>query len=255
MADHLETLQRIMDSMQYPNTSSSNKKSVSNTNKLIKNLKELIEDHDPGKNDKQITESVVNILKKYPLNCEASYEIYLRYIGRTLVNFSLIRSISNFLDESNTVEFDARSGFLSFLLKYNKKVNIIPTDSDPDRSDCYLPFMECRKFNPNKDDFGTLFPECTAVILSWPQFYLRNFMDNLPPTVTKLVIIGEYKEDGNTDTLYTVNDKVTRNPIGVRCYEPGSRSKKLYQFREVNVEVSLPNFVRQMAGIYFFERI
>jgi len=201
-------------------------------------------------------EQVLGAISNYPRSFVARMS-YVRYIGYALINQESINSIADFLGDSKTIEIGAGSGFLTYLLKYCRGVDIIATDSKTEMHPDWFKFQECQVFNTETDKLQDKYPDVTALVISWPKAYLRDLMDNLPDTITKLVIIGEY-EEGCTDCLYT-----TKKCDKVKVYEyiPPSLSdkynnkKQTYPFKSINHDTELPKFVGLNDALFMYERV
>ena len=166
-------------------------------------LKSFHSENDKKEIAKKIAKKIVLILEMYPRGSLHRIE-YIDRIGFSLTDRKCLKEMAKFLGDSNVVEIGAGSGYLSFLLKHYAGVNITATDKITNPND-WLQFQECKKFDSTKDNLSDMFPDCNAILVSWPKLYLKSVMDNLPLTVTKIIVIGEGVEEC-TDCLYNVTD-------------------------------------------------
>lgn len=251
-----------MDALQQLNLLFGNMSVSTGTNE-INRIRELLSK--PGNSSE-----ILNIFSKYPTKSILNRMTYIKSIGYALVNRECINAIADFLGDSKTIEIGAGSGFLTYLLKKCRGVDIIATDSKSESHPDWIKFRECQVFDTTKDKLQDKYPDATALVVSWPKSYLKSLIDNLPNAITKIVIIGE-GYGGCTDCFYYSNEK------GSLIYEfiPGEHTEYSssssseeeedenedeeeevkYPFREVDSEVELPRFVECGDVLSFYERI
>jgi len=211
---------------------------------------------------RKIAKKIVLIVEVYPRSNMFQRIEYITHIGFALFDRKCLRSIAEFLGDSNVIEIGADTGLLSLVLKYYADVNISPTEKPEKQVDDWI-----KKFDATKDNLDELYPDCNTILMSWPHSYLKSVMDNLPPRVTKIVIIGE-GVDGATDCLYSYDEDLDKEPFkDVRVYEYAEEkdnnisnnnnniiNKKEYPFREVKHNIELPRFIGIMDRVTLYER-
>lgn len=247
-----------MDALQQLNLLFGNMSVSTGTNE-INRIRELLSK--PGNSSE-----ILNIFSKYPTKSILNRITYIKSIGYALVNRECINAIADFLGDSKTIEIGAGSGFLTYLLKKCRGVDIIATDSKSESHPDWIKFRECQVFDTTKDKLQDKYPDATALVVSWPKAYLRSLMDNLPNTITKIVIIHEYY-GGCTDCFYDSTDRGSLIyefiPLSERTKyssssdedESEDESEERYPFKSVECDAELPNFVEISDTLSFYERV
>ncbi|ARF10459.1 hypothetical protein Hokovirus_1_338 [Hokovirus HKV1] len=204
---------------------------------VIKNLVSKM----TSENEYETAKKIILIVEIYPTNLSARYS-YIQSIGYALTNRKCLNSISIFLKDSKTFEIGAGSGFLTLVLKSYCNIDITATDKAQNL--LWLQFQKCKVFDVSEDKYPS---DVNAIVVSWPKLYLESLMKNLPDTIKRIVIIGEY-EGGCTDCLCKVDN-------GVCVYEINKEvGNAIYPFRQVDIKTHLPSFYCINDFLSFYER-